>query len=216
MRSNESYPSLTVVRQSNKSDDSETPFLGKRSTSSSYQVYRRHSSAQFYGETDSHQYEQDESEVWKHHQLQRWSIYCAIWMLSNSSNYNHPIFFEGILKTRVIGGPLQRKEKFGGGSWRWWLDSSVELWLYSLHFSPNWSQSSNLEFFTICWKKRNAWKCLTEPAFYLFSLWIWFLFSSRGWLYMLSLLQVDQVRRQPYTAKFSDVLLPSSITITSP
>ena len=74
-RNVDSFPSLTVVRQRNKADDdSETPFLGKRSSTSAttaYQVYRRHSSAQFYGETDSHQYEQDESEVWKHHQLQR-------------------------------------------------------------------------------------------------------------------------------------------------
>jgi hypothetical protein len=55
-------------------DESRTPFL-KSSPKMEYQLYRKKRSAQFYGETESHQYEQDENEVYKHHQLQRYSSY---------------------------------------------------------------------------------------------------------------------------------------------
>jgi hypothetical protein len=36
-----------------------------------YQTSRRKAASVFYGVTESHQYELDESEVWRHHQLQR-------------------------------------------------------------------------------------------------------------------------------------------------
>jgi hypothetical protein len=41
---------------------------------SAYQTSRRKATSAFYGVTESHQYELDESEVWRHHQLQRYRI----------------------------------------------------------------------------------------------------------------------------------------------
>ena len=46
----------------------------ERLRSRKYQEQRRKTSNAFYGETESHQYEGDESEVWKHHQLQRFYL----------------------------------------------------------------------------------------------------------------------------------------------
>ena len=51
-------------------DDANEPFLDDTS-SINYRDKRHSMSVKFYGETESHQYEQDENEVWKHHQLQR-------------------------------------------------------------------------------------------------------------------------------------------------
>lgn len=49
-------------------DNSRQPFLDDVSSDRE----RQHNfTARFYGETESHQYEQDENEVWKHHQIQR-------------------------------------------------------------------------------------------------------------------------------------------------
>ena len=50
-----------------KEDDAERPLL--RSGHSTFPKLSM--SNEYYGETESHQYEQDESEVWWHHQLQR-------------------------------------------------------------------------------------------------------------------------------------------------
>eukprot|EP01038_Epipyxis_sp_PR26KG_P004229 gene4229-6005_t len=53
-------------------EDESVPFLDDDSViSHSYQSSRRTIASSYYGETESQQYEQDESEVWWHHQLQR-------------------------------------------------------------------------------------------------------------------------------------------------
>lgn len=58
-----------------RSADDEPLLMKRKSPQSEYQNFRNSASSQFYGETESHQYEQDESEVWKHHQLQRFSMF---------------------------------------------------------------------------------------------------------------------------------------------
>jgi hypothetical protein len=55
-------------------DESDKPFLERLTPKMEYQLERKKKSSQFYGETESHQYEQDESEVYKHHQLQRYEF----------------------------------------------------------------------------------------------------------------------------------------------
>lgn len=55
-------------------EDALKPFLGyggDSSSSKAFGLFSRRARKAFYGVTESHQYEQDESEVWKHHQLQR-------------------------------------------------------------------------------------------------------------------------------------------------
>ena len=58
-------------------DEDSVGLLSDASLSHSYQSYFRYSRAQhiqqFYGNTESHQYEPDESEVWRHHQLLRYT-----------------------------------------------------------------------------------------------------------------------------------------------
>ncbi len=64
-------------------------------------------------ETESQQYEQDESEVWWHHQLQRFvSIFISsfslklISLLSRRVLLSFSVSLSGILKTKITGGHL--------------------------------------------------------------------------------------------------------------
>lgn len=59
-----------------QAEDDTIPFLDDYSVMSSYQTGKKTGRTaalpQYYGNTESHQYEPDESEVWRHHQLLRW------------------------------------------------------------------------------------------------------------------------------------------------
>jgi hypothetical protein len=56
-------------KSSNIDDTSQQPFLYV--DGSIHRERQQSFTSKFYGVTESHQYEQDENEVWKHHQIQR-------------------------------------------------------------------------------------------------------------------------------------------------
>jgi H+/Cl- antiporter ClcA len=61
----------TNNKKIDKDEEVSMPFLDRKSSTYAYQKLRQSQTSSYYGLTESHQYEQDESDVWRHHQLLR-------------------------------------------------------------------------------------------------------------------------------------------------